>query len=340
MKILLLGGTGFIGPHQLPYALARDHHVTVFNRGLTSRELPQGVEWLAGDREMGDYASLVGREFDVCIDNACSVPRWVRDAADVLAGHVRHYVFISTISVYADGSVPGQDESAAREQFHGPDAMAVTLADLRATPALYGSLKTRCEDEAHARYAGMATIIRPGLIVGPGDATDRFTYWPVRIARGGQVLAPPLADPIQIIDVRDLAEWTIRVAETHATGDFNAVGPAGVLTMGALLDASIKAASSDARIRSASAAFLSGQGVRPWQDLPVWIPGDGDTCGFHRRSNRRAVDAGLTFRPIAATVADTLTWWRQLSDTRQKSLKIGLTAEREATLLTLLDENA
>jgi 2'-hydroxyisoflavone reductase len=339
LSILVLGGTGFIGPQQLRYATSRGHRVTIFNRGSRSAELPDRIEALMGDRDAGDYSALLGRSFDVCIDNACSVPHWVRDAADVLAGSVGHYIFVSTISVYADNAYMGQDETAPRETYccaDGRDAMAVTRADLNANMALYGPLKARCEDEVHMRFSGISTVIRPGLIVGPGDQTDRFTYWPVRIARGGDVLVPPRVDPVQIIDVRDLAEWTIRVAEMRVLGDFNAVGPDCSLTMGAMLDCVRAVTKSDAYFREASADFLRMHGVRAWLDLPVWIPGEGDTAGFHQRSNARAIAAGLTFRSLATTVADTLTAWQHLPDTRKTNLKVGLSAERESEILALL----
>ena len=336
LSILILGGTGFTGPHQVRYALSRGHKLTLFNRGRRPKEWPAAVEELTGDRDTNDYAALKGRKFDVCIDNPTSVPHWVRDAASVLKGNIGQYLFISTISVYAGSSKIGSDESAPREKYAGKDAMAETTAELRKNLALYGPLKALSEDEAHKQFPGITTVIRPGLIVGPGDETDRFTYWPVRLARGGKVLAPPFADPVQFIDARDLAEWTIRMAETKTTGDFNGHGPGFELSTGAMLHGINAVTTKGAQLREASAEFLSKNKVNAWSDLPVWVPGQGETAGFHRRSNARAVNAGLTFRPLATTAADTLRWFEQQPEARQSALRAGLKPEREAQLLALL----
>src|SRR5687768_12317366 len=332
LSILILGGTGFTGPHQVRYALSRGHKVTLFNRGRRPKEWPAAVEELTGDRDKNDYESLKGRKWDVCIDNPTSVPHWIRDAAAVLKGNVDHFVFISTLSVYASDVKPGQDESAPRHTYTGRDALAETTADLRKNMALYGPLKAASEDEAHKHFAGMTTVIRPGLIVGPGDETDRFTYWPVRVSRGGKVLVPPLADPVSFIDARDLAEWTIRVVEQRTLGAFNALGPATELRMGRMLDDIQKGIGSRAELVEASAGFLRENKVSAWADLPVWVPGQGETAGFHRRSNARAVAAGLTFRPGATTAADTLAWWNA-QDEKRRVLRAGLKPEREAELL-------
>ncbi|MBV9128053.1 MAG: epimerase, partial [Verrucomicrobia bacterium] len=210
LRILILGGTGFTGPFQVRYALSRGHKVTVFNRGKTHPgELPTEVEQLLGDRN-GQLDALKGRQWDVVIDNPATLPVWVRDAAQILQGNVGRYVFISTISVYADTSKPGVDETAPLAQYTGPDAMKETMEAVRASGfALYGPLKARAEQEAEKWFPKETLVIRPGLIVGPGDESDRFTYWPVRIDRGGEVLAPgEPGDPVQFIDARDLAEWT------------------------------------------------------------------------------------------------------------------------------------
>lgn len=337
LSILILGGTGFTGPHQVRYALGRGHKITLFNRGRRPKEWPAQVEELTGDRDTNDYASLTGRKFDVCIDNPTSVPHWVRDAAAVLKGNVGHYIFISTISVYDGETKVGSDESAPRARYTGKDAMAETTATLRTDMSLYGPLKALSEDEAHKQYAGITSVIRPGLIVGPGDETDRFSYWPVRISRGGKVLVPPLADPVQFIDARDLAEWTIRMAESRTFGNFNGHGPDYTLTMGGMLYGVRAVTSKGAEFREASAAFLEKNKVNAWSDLPVWVPGQGMTAGFHRRSNARAIAAGLTFRPLATTAADTLAWFEQLPAERRAKLKAGLTPEREAALLKLLE---
>ena len=336
LSILILGGTGFTGPHQVRYALSCGHKLTLFNRGRRPKEWPAAVEELTGDRDTGDYSALKGRKFDACIDNPTSVPHWVRDAASALKGNIGHYIFISTISVYAGSDKIGSDESAPREKYTGKDAMAETNAELRKNMSLYGPLKALSEDEAHKQFPRITTVIRPGLIVGPGDETDRFTYWPVRLARGGKVLVPPLADPVQFIDARDLAEWTIRMTESKTTGDFNGVGPSFELSTGAMLHGINAVTTKGAELREASAEFLSEHKVKAWSDLPVWVPGQGDTVGFHRRSNARAIAAGLTFRPLATTAADTLGWFEQQPAVRQATLRAGLKAERETELLALL----
>ena len=335
LSILILGGTGLTGPHQVRYALSRGHKVTLFNRGRHPKEWPGHVEELTGDRDTNDYASLKGRKWDVCIDNPTTVPHWVRDAAAVLEGNVGQYVFISTISVYASDERPGQDESAPRHEYAGKDALAETMAGVRKNLALYGPLKAASEDEAHKRFAGMTTVIRPGLIAGPGDETDRFTYWPVRLSRGGKILVPPLADPVAFIDARDLAEWTIRVVEQRTLGTFNAVGPASPLSMGRMLDDIQRGIGSHAEFVEASAEFLRQNNVSEWSDLPVWVPGQGDTAGFHRRSNARAIAAGLTFRPVSTTAADTLAWWNAQPEKR-RVLRAGLKPEREAEVIAKL----
>ena len=337
LSMLILGGTGFTGPHQVRYALSRGHKITLFNRGRRPKEWPAHVEELTGDRDTNDYAALKGRKFDICIDNPTSVPHWVRDAAAVLRGNVGQYIFVSTISVY-DGDVAiNSDETAPRAKYAGKDALAETSANLRKNMELYGPLKALSEDEAHRQYPGITTVIRPGLIVGPGDETDRFTYWPVRLQRGGTVLVPPLADPVQFIDARDLAEWTLRMAEARSVGDYNGHGPDYPLTMGGMLYGIRAVTTKGAEFREAPLAFLKKHNVSEWSDLPVWVPGQGETAGFHRRRNARAISAGLTFRPLAMTAADTLAWFEQQSSERRAKLKAGLKPEREAELLKLLE---
>lgn len=335
LRILILGGTGFTGPHQVRYALARGHKVTLFNRGKQPHEWPGEVEELLGDRNTGDLKALEGREWDVCIDNPTTLPFWVRDAGRVLKGKVGRYIFISTISVYAANDRPA-DETAALAPYAGKDPMAETAETLKTDlGGLYGPLKALSEREARTQFGEAATIIiRPGLIVGPGDETDRFSYWPVRLARGGEVAAPgDGADPVQFIDARDLAEWTIRMAEQGKAGVFNATGPAKTLTTRAMLDGIGKAA--DARLTWIPTPFLEAQKIQAWSDLPVWIPGQGETAGFARRSIARAQAAGLTWRPLALTAADTLAWFKTLPADRQGKLRAGLTPAREAALLAV-----
>jgi 2'-hydroxyisoflavone reductase len=333
LRILVLGGTGFIGPRQVNYALSRGHEVTVFNRGRQGNPWEGKVEELLGDRNAGDLSALAGRSWDVCIDNPTTLPFWVRDAGKALAGKIGQYVFISTISVYAKNDRPA-DESDALVAYAGKDPMAESQASLSADAGLYGALKAVSEAEARRQFGESVTVIRPGLIVGPGDPTDRFTYWPVRLSHGGDVLAPGDGDdPAQFIDARDLSEWTIRLCEQRTFGTFNATGPAHAPTMRQMLAGVGNAVGGDARLVWVSEKFLSANNVLAWSDMPVWVPGHGDTAGFHRRDNRRARGAGLTFRPLATTAVDTLAWFKTLDADRQAKLKAGLTPDRETALL-------
>lgn len=322
MRILILGGTGFIGPNQVRYAVARGHKVSVFNRGKTNPgSLPAGVEQLIGDRN-GNLEALRNREWDAVIDNPSTLPRWVRDAAAILRGHAGQYLFISTISVYADNSKPGMDENAPLIRLTDPTVETVS-------GETYGGLKALSEQEAEKAFPGKTTIVRPGLIVGAGDNSDRFSYWPVRIARGGEVLAPGNpSDPVQFIDARDLGEWTIRLLEQKTYGRFNALGPAHPLTMAEMLYGIKAVTTAGAQFTWVPASFLEEQKVAPWSDMPVWIPPQGEYAGFGRLSNRRAIEAGLTFRPLADTAQETL----RFAEGREK-LRAGLSAEREAEVL-------
>ena len=333
LNILILGGTGFTGPFQVEYALKRGHKVTLFNRGKRpSPEWPAAVEQLHGDRNTGDLAALKGRKWDVCIDNPTSLPFWVRDAGQVLKGNVGHYLFISTISVYADGSRPGINENSPLAQYKGKDAMAETQQTLRADiENLYGPLKALSEAEAHKQFGKNVTIVRPGYIVGPRDETDRFTYWPHRVAQGGEILVPGDGnDPIQIIDGRDLGEWMIRLAEAGTTGTFNACGPDYPLSMDAMLYGCQAVTGGGMTLTHVSPAFLDEQQV----GLPIWVPSkDNPYAGYGAVSNERAIAAGLTFRPLATTVQDLLAWFHSLPAERQAKLGAGITREKEAELL-------
>ncbi|HEX8678525.1 MAG TPA: NAD-dependent epimerase/dehydratase family protein [Chthoniobacterales bacterium] len=334
LRILILGGTGFTGPFQVEYAVKRGHKVTVFNRGKTKRgELPEGVEQLVGDRN-NDLESLKGKKWDVVIDNPTSVPVWVRDAAQVLKGNVDRYVFISTISVYADNTKQN-DETSALAKYEGADAMKETRETLIASQfKLYGPLKALSEQEAEKWFPGKTLVIRPGLIVGPNDQTDRFTYWPVRIDRGGEVLAPGNPkDPVQFIDARDLAEWTIRMVEKGATGIYNATGPDKELGVGDMLNGIKSALNASANFTWADADFLEAQKVSPWSDMPVWVPPRGEDGGLSRTSIKKALATGLTFRPFDVTTRDTLAWFKTLPAERQAELKAGLKPDREKEVL-------
>jgi 2'-hydroxyisoflavone reductase len=331
LRILILGGTGFTGPYQVRYALSRGHKVTTFNRGKTHPgELPKEVEQLIGDRN-GQLDALKNRQWDVVIDNPTTLPAWVRDAAQILKGNVDRYVFISTISVYGEAKT-GPDENAPTEKYEGADPYKETLEAMKASGyKTYGPLKVLSEKEAEKWFPGKTLIIRPGLIVGPRDETDRFTYWPVRIDRGGEVLAPGSQnDPVQFIDARDLAEWTIRMAENRETGIYNATGPAKRLGIGGMLQAIKDALKSTATFTWVSEDFLTGQKVEPWSDMPVWT---GKESGLARAKIDRALSKGLTFRPLGETARDTLAWFKSLPQDRQSKLRAGLTPEREAEVL-------
>ena len=343
LRILILGGTGFTGPHQVRYAVARGHHVTVFNRGRRQIELPDSVIQLQGDRNAPDgLASLKqavadGAKWDVVIDNPTSLPVWVRDAGEVLRDATQQYIFISTISVYADTSMPGMDESTALAQYTGSDPLVETMQSFQQNMgALYGPLKAASEREAEKWFPGRTTVVRPGLIVGPGDTSGRFTYWPVRINRGGDVLTPGTGrDAVQFIDARDLAEWTVRMGETRTFGTFNATGPAGELTVAEMLGG-IRAAfdgTMPLRLIWVPAETLDEHGIQGWSHMPVWVRPRADNAGFARVSIARALDSGLTFRPLAVTARDTLDWFNSLPPAVQANVGGPLTAEREAAVL-------
>ncbi len=325
-KLLILGGTAFLGPELVEAARPRGFTITLFNRGRTNPQLFPDLEKLRGDRD-GDLKALEGRQWDAVIDTSGYVPRHVRDSAELLGSAVKQYVFISTISVYSDTSKVGMDESAPVGKLEDEKTEKVT-------GETYGPLKALCEKAVEKAMPGRVTTIRPGLIVGPGDPTDRFTYWPVRVARGGEVLAPGSPqDPVQLIDVRDLAEWTIRMIETARVGVFNATGPKEPLGMGALLEACKAASTSNATFTWVDAEFLEAQSVSAWMDMPAWVPPRGDGAGFSRVSVARAVENGLTFRPIATTCRDTLEWWKKEPESRRASLKAGIKPDREAKVL-------
>jgi nucleoside-diphosphate-sugar epimerase len=331
LRILILGGTGFTGPYQVRYALSRGHKVTTFNRGKTHPgELPAEVEQLVGDRN-GKLDALKNRKWDVVIDNPTTLPAWVRDAAQILKGNVERYVFISTISVYGEVKT-GVDENAPTEKYEGADPYKETLEAMKASGyKTYGPLKALSEKEAEKWFPGKTLIIRPGLIVGPRDESDRFTYWAVRIDRGGELLAPgDPNDPVQFIDARDLAEWTIRLVEDRNTGIYNATGPAKPLGMGRMLDEIKDSLKSNANFTWVNEQFLTQQKVEPWSDMPVWT---GKESGIAKTNINRALNKGLTFRPLAETSRDTLAWFKSLPQDRQSKLHAGLAPEREAEVL-------
>jgi 2'-hydroxyisoflavone reductase len=324
MKLLVLGGTMFLGRHVVEDALARGHEVTLFNRGQRNPDLFPEVEKLRGDRG-GDLSALAGRRWDAVIDTSAYFPRVARASAEALKDAVGRYVFISTISVYADFGRVGIDE----------DAPVGTIADETIEEVggeNYGPLKALCERAVEETLPGRAIIIRPGLIVGPHDPTNRFTYWPSRVARGGDVLVPRSLDwQTQFIDARDLAAWSVTMAESGAAGVYNATGPDYRLTIGDVFETSRAVAGSDARPVVVPEDFLLEQGVGPWMELPLWVPDRPEMAGFSAVSIDHALAAGLTFRPLADTVRDTLAWDRSLPPDAER--RAGLKPEREAELL-------
>ncbi|UCF39426.1 MAG: SDR family oxidoreductase [Acidobacteriota bacterium] len=326
MRILILGGTGFIGPHQVRYALDRGHQLTLFNRGKTNPHLFPEVEKLRGDRN-DDLESLRGGQWDVVIDNSASIPRWVRQSTELLRESAAHYIYVSSISVYSDNSIIGMDETAPVGTLDDPTVEEIT-------GATFGPLKALCEQEARRVFGERCTVIRPGLIVGPGDRSDRFTYWPVRIDRGGEVLAPGNpTDPVQIIDARDLAQWMIRMAEGPTAGTFNATGPGSLLSMAEMLYGIRAVTSSEVSFTWVDAAFLSEHEVQPWADMPVWVPPTEGMEGFSRVDCSAALSQGLTFRPLAETSRDTIDWFKTLPEERRKDLRAGIDPAREVEVL-------
>jgi 2'-hydroxyisoflavone reductase len=326
LRILILGGTGFIGPHQVRYALARGHAVTLFNRGRTNPHLFPEVEKLRGDRD-GDLEALKGREWDAVIDNSASIPRRVRDSAQLLEDAVGQYLYISTLSVYQGFPEPGMDETAPVRTIDDPTIEEVT-------GRTYGALKALCEREAQRAFPGRATIVRPGLIVGPGDRTDRWTYWPVRIDRGGEVLAPgDPTDLVRYIDARDLAEWCVHMLERREPGVYNAVGPRSHLSVAGMLYGIRAITSVAVSFTWVNADFLAERDVRPWSHMPAWLPPRDGNEGYGSISRARAIEKGLSFRPLAVTAQDTLEWWKSLPEERRSRPRAGLSAEREAEVL-------
>jgi 2'-hydroxyisoflavone reductase len=350
LNILILGGTGFTGPEQVDYALERGHRVTLFNRGRTRPGLFKGrvAEELIGDLN-SDTSALKGKTFDVVIDNPTTLPLWVRNAAQYLKGNTKHYIFISTTSVYSDQSEIGINEESPTVPMpagldpYQPDQRNERQQAASSNPANYGPFKARAEVEVQNQYPGINTIIRPNLIVGPLDRTDRFTYWPARIDQGGEVLAPDKPeDPCQFIDSRDLAEWMIRMAEMREVGTYNAIGPDKPLTIGEMLYGIKAVTTAGAQFTWVPWEFLQAQGIRPWTQMTVWMPPYGRTAGFQRRSAAKALTKGLTFRPLAVTARDTLDWHKTRSAEEQVATLEGringLSMKREAEVLAAWKE--
>ena len=336
MKLLVIGGSRFLGRHLVAAAQAGGHDVTLFNRG---RSAPvDGVEMIEGDRNT-DLDRLEGRRWDAVIDTCGYFPRAVAASAKALADSVDRYVFISSLSVYADHSVPGNDENArlgelTEEQQREVDQIEPgSAASAAALGKMYGPLKVVCERAVEQVMPGRVLQVRPGLIVGEGDYSDRFTYWVTRVARGGEVLAPGRPDRfLQMIDVADLARWTIRMTERKATGVYTANGAPGQLTMKTLLEECRAVSGSDASFTWVDDEFLLEHKVGPWMELPLWIPdSDEEMRGFMYIDCSKALAAGLETRPISETIRDTLAWHRSRGSV--ETLKAGLAAGKEEELL-------
>jgi 2'-hydroxyisoflavone reductase len=336
-KILILGGTGFLGPATIEVAQARGHQVTMFNRGKTRPELFPGVEKLHGDRDPKKGEGLKALEtgsWDAVIDNSAYYPRMVAASAGLLAPRVKQYLIISSISAYKEPNPENGTEDAPMATLTDP-----TVEDMGKEYANYGGLKALCEQAAQKAMPGRATIIRPGYIVGPDDPTGRFTYWPVRFDRGGEVAVPGApSDPVEIIDVRDLAAWLVHLVELGTTGVFNACGPEKRLAWGGLVEAFQKAGNPNAMAVWIPAEFMAKQeGI----EFPIWAPYVGETRGFHTWCNDRAVQAGLRFRPALDTVKDTLAWFRtQEKIEKGRNRLAGPSAEQETKLIAAWKETS
>lgn len=331
MKLLILGGTKFLGRHLVDGAVARRHEITLFNRGQSNPNLFPQLETLVGDRD-GDLSALKGRRWDAVIDTSGRVPRLVKASASLLANAVEHYTFLSSVSVYADRSVHGMDENGAVAELSDENSEDV-VAD-------YAALKARCEMEVTNALRGRALNVRAGLLVGPYDDTGRFAYWPRRISQGGEVLAPGKPDrPVQFINARDLADWIIKMVENRIAGTYNATGPSDTLTMGEFLETCRLVTGSDARFTWIDDAFLLDHQVIAFTELPLWLRTGRE--GMLAVNLEKALAAGITFRRLVETIKETLAWDADRpADTDEYSQRLysvhdkaGLTREREAALL-------
>ena len=331
-RILILGGTGFIGPNTVRYAMERGHEVSIFTRGRSEADLPAGVERLVGDRS-DDHSALEGRTWDVVIDNNAQDYRWVQTSTELLRDAADHYVFVSSISAYAlEGFGWDRADTVMTEPMVDEDYPRIEPPEgwSMGDDAPYGLMKTLSENIVHDAFAGRAAVVRPGLIVGPGDPTDRFTYWPVRLDDGGEVLAPGNPDHAnQVIDQRDLTEWIVRLAENRTVGDFNATGPGERLSMGSMLDQIGSVITTPYELTWIPESFLEEQGVAPWSDLPAWIPGD----PLMFVDVRDAVAAGLTYRSLAVTARDTLEWDKTRPAEERENRRFGMSRAREREVL-------
>lgn len=328
LQILILGGTGFIGPHMVREALRRGHSVTLFNRGRTNNEIFPDLETITGDRG-GDLDMLQGRTWDAVIDNSGYVPRHVQNSAHTLAGNTSHYLYISTISVYADWAQPNDENS--------PLATIEDESIEDVTGETYGPLKALCEKRAAAEISNdELTILRPTYICGPGDHTDRFSYWPVRTMKGGEMLWPGTPDhAIQIIDVRDLANFVVDCLEQRIMGTYNTVTPVGSYTMGDLQEESEAVTASSVDAIWVDEAFVAAHQVDAGSGMPIWHSSSADEAAVSSVSGERARAAGLRNRPVRETIRGLIAWWKTLPEDRTSQPRAGLSAEREAELIAL-----
>jgi 2'-hydroxyisoflavone reductase len=330
LRMLMLGGTGFLGPAEVEYALARGHSVTLFNRGRTNPQLFPDTEKLVGDRATGDLAALQGHTWDAVLDTSANVATWVRDSSAALKDSVGRYLFVSSISAHTDNGTRGQTEDGP--VFSSADYEDVVRRNAGMGEA-FGPNKAEAERIVHATFGERGLVVRPGLIVGPRDNSDRFTYWPVRIDRGGEVLAPgDGTDRAQIVDVRDLGRFLVHLVEQQASGTYNAVGPRAPMTMAEMLNGIRAVTPSDASLTWVAADFLREHEVGAWMEMPVWVYPGPDTRGFMEWDCTKAIAAGLEFRPLADTARDTLAWWKARGPDAP-ALRTGLAPEKEARIL-------
>ncbi len=327
-RILVLGGTGFAGPPVVRAAVARGHAVTLFNRGKTNPRLFPDVETILGDR-VTELDLLKGREWDVVVDTWAPGPTLVQRAAELLRDHVGHYVFISTISVYKLGREPLDESSPTLTLPPGFQLGAVKSIP----PEAYGPLKALAERAAEAAMPGRTTSIRAGVLAGPDDPTDRFTYWPVRMARGGEMIAPgPRDNRMQFIDIRDLGEWIVTVSEHGHMGVYNAVGPDDP-TLATVLDGVQAGVGGGAKVTWVDEAWLEKNKAGGWDDFPIAVPNSDEQSGFGHVSAAKAIAKGLRFRPVGETAKDALAWWRAQPEARRAEKRPGIAPEREVELL-------
>lgn len=338
MKLLIIGGTRFVGHHLVTAAFAHHHEVTLFNRGKHQRATSSDVETIYGDRD-NDLSKLQGRYWDAVIDTCGYLPRAVKVSAESLSDSVDRYVFISSLSVYSDVSLPGVDETAPLATLTNEQLEKANEIDSSGQPSaitygdMYGGLKALCEKAAEEAVRGRVLIIRPGLIVGSHDYTDRFTYWVVRVARGGEVLAPGRPDRhVQFIDAHDLAEWIVSMVERKETGIYNANGQSNMLTMAVTLEECKRVSESNASFTWVSDDFLIQEKVRAWSEMPLWIPDNASKLrGFMYINCDKAFNAGLSLRSLSDTVGDILTW--RATNSLSKELRAGIDPDKEQALL-------